>query len=149
MARDKAQWEGIQDFRAILRNMPRHLRDRAKNIVDHYTQITYSQTLTAYPIGDTGNLRRGLTVQEHITDAGVFNSVLSKSSHAHLWEFGTVNRRTEAGWNRGRVIPARDLGRQGLTQIAQRNRIAMDRALMAMMVEEGFVLSGGLSAFGQ
>jgi hypothetical protein len=140
------QWGGMQEFRKLLHEMPSHLRDRAAEIADHYTQVTYSQTLLAYPLGDTGNLRRGLVVEERITNVGVFNAVVSKSKHAHLWEFGTVNRKTQEGWDRGRVRPARDLGREGLIPIAIRNRRAMNHAFMDMMVEEGFELSGVLSA---
>ena len=146
MATRKVQWNGMQEFRALLRTMPTHLRDQARDIVDHYTQITYSQVRQAYPVGDTGNLRKGVVIAERLTDAGVFNVVISKSPHAHLWEFGTVNRETTKGWDRGRVRPARDLGREGLVAIAQRNRIAMNRALIAMMRDDGFVISGALSA---
>ncbi len=138
-------WDGLADFREMLRNMPTHLRDQAKGIVDHHAQITYSQTTVAYPLGGTGNLRKGLVVVDTESDAGVMYEVISKSSHAHLWEFGTVNRKTDDGWNRGRVRPAVDQGRQGLAPIAARNRIKMNRALIEMVRGEGFEVSGSLS----
>jgi len=138
-------WGGMQEFRALLQKMPTHLRDRAKDIVDHYTQITYSQVFISYPLGDSGNLRKGLKVEENITDAGVTNAVISTAHHSHLWEFGTVNRETEAGWKRGRMKSLKEQHRDGVIDIAIRNRKAMNRALVQMMVDDGFEVSGDLA----
>lgn len=143
-------WGGLQEFRALLKNLPRHLRDQARDIVDTATRTTHAQVYAAYPIGPGrygGALRRGLVIDEQTSDAGVFNAVISKSPHAHLWEFGTKDRRTEDNWKRGRVKPARERGIDGLIPTAIRNRKIMEQALIQMMTNEGFIVSGSSDAF--
>jgi hypothetical protein len=146
MSAASVQWAGMAEFRRLLRELPVALRDRAVDIVDNAAHTTESQLLQAYPLGDTGNLRGGVSVAETMQPVGVLERVTSKSPHAQLWEFGTKNRKTKQGWDRGRIRPARDLGQQGLVAIAVRNRRVMNNALIQMLIDEGFDVSGVLNA---
>jgi hypothetical protein len=135
-------WSGLEDFRTILRNIPKALHSEAIPIVDHATEATANQLLLNYPVGDTGNLRAGVRVEKHHEGGGVYDQVRSTSPHAHLWEFGTENRETAKGWKRGHVTPARDKGRETLIGIAIRNRERMDRELFGLLERNGFTVTG-------
>lgn len=142
------RWSGLEDFRLLLRQIPARLVGEAVHIVDNYTDATANQLLLNYPIGDTGNLRKGVKTDKHHDGSGIFNEVRSTSPHAHLYEFGTENRETEKGWKRGRVKPSRDKGRETLIGIAIRNRRRMETDLVAMMTRSGFKVSGGVDGLG-
>lgn len=70
-----------------------------------FTAIAHEAYLQrTYPLGHTGNLRRGV----FITKRNEYSwRVTSGAPHAHLWELGSRGkvRQTRAGYNRG-VMPA-------------------------------------------
>jgi hypothetical protein len=139
------QWSGLEDFRQILQNLPDRLTGEAVHIVDYWADATANQLLLNYPIGDTGNLRKGVRVNKlHEQGQGVYDEVKSSAPHAHLYEFGTQNRETEKGWKRGRVKPFSETGKETLIGIAIRNRRRMDDALVAMLTRDGFKVTRAL-----
>jgi len=127
--------EGFEDFKAMLAQLPDTLAEEAEAIVEHYAEITASSIRQAYPIGDTGKLRRGVKIQVLKRRFVAGRTVRSTSPAAHLWEFGTQNRVTRQGWRRGRM-PAHKP--EGLVAIAVRNRRAMVEALIAMLQKQPF-----------
>lgn len=133
------QWSGLEEFKKDLRNMPADLADEAGDPVEDAGEHTASSLIQSYPLGDTGNLRGGVSVTTERSQFGVSSIVKSKSPHAHLWEFGTENRKTRQGWPRG-TGPEHE--RQGLVPIAQRNRRTMYQQLKALLVAHGFQVSG-------
>jgi hypothetical protein len=132
--------EGLDALRLALRNLPATLTEEASDVVDDATEITASSLRQSYPLGDTGNLRAGVTATVERNRFGVVGVVKSTSPHAHLWEFGTQNRRTHQGWNRGLVGEHRD----GLVPIAQRNRRRMNGTLVELVRSAGFEVTGSL-----
>ena len=118
-------WQNLQEFRVALEAVPRTLHEAARIIIDGATDDTAAALSRNYPLGETGNLRGGIRVHKSATERVILNEVASTAPHAHLWEYGTVNRVTRKGWNRGRVKPARDRGLETLRSLAQRYRRRM------------------------
>lgn len=129
---------GLEELRTALRNLPTELRDEAAGIVTSTVDRVAAELHTAYPDGGTGNLRRGIKKTIDKSAFGVRGTVTSTSRHAHLWEFGTQNRRTRQGWNRGRG-PSHI--RQGLISISLRERRKMEQGLIELVRRAGFEVS--------
>jgi Bacteriophage HK97-gp10, putative tail-component len=144
------QWSGLEEFRVLLRDYPVVLHNEARTIVGEFTDRTATEIVAAYPVGThfgkqrwkAGNLRKGVRVEKHESDLTIINEVRSTAPHAHLWENGTRNRKTKAGWIRGKVIAAWRQGKPTLVSIAMRNRVLMRAALNAMVERLGFQVSG-------
>jgi Bacteriophage HK97-gp10, putative tail-component len=128
---------GLDEFRAGLRSLPTDLAHDGAGFVEDATEHTASSLIQSYPLGDTGNLRRGVTASVTRSAFGVLGQVKSTSAHAHLWEFGTEIRATRQGWNRGRS-PSHH--RDGLIPIAVRNRKTMNGRLIDLVRKAGFVV---------
>lgn len=133
------KWDGLDQFKKDLRNLPEDLAEEAADPVEDAAEFTASSLRQSYPIGDTGNLRGGVVVTTERNRFGVASMVKSKSPHAHLWEFGTENRKTRQGWARG---ISGEHEQQGLVPIAARNRRRMYDALMGVLQKAGFQVSG-------
>lgn len=139
MSNNRIVLTGLDDLRAALQQLPSDLANEAAEIVDHTAEITKSSLIQVYPLGDTGNLRKGVRVKIERGRFAVVGTVLSTSTHAHLFEFGTQDRTTREGWRRGRS-PAHNPG--GLVPIAARNRRAMNQQLKALVERAGFTVTG-------
>jgi hypothetical protein len=137
------EWSGLAELKKGLHDLPADLTREAKTIVDRTAQTTLNQTALAYTGGAAG-LRSSLKIHSSEHYGLAFSEVRNTAKEAHLWEFGTQNRRTYAGWNRGRVIPAADRGQQGLVPIAIRNRRRMYDELMAMLTRAGLTVTGNV-----
>jgi hypothetical protein len=61
--------------------------------------------------------------------------VKSTSPHAHFWEFGTQNRTTSKGWNRGKL---KDQYNRGLVGISIRERAKLNAKLVELVRKAGF-----------
>lgn len=129
---------GLRELIEALRHLPAELAEEAAVPVQEATEHTAAQLIAAYPTGPTGNLKRGVKQTIEKSAAGVVGTVRSTARDAHLWEFGTVNRRTKQGWNRGRS-PSH--AREGVIPIAQRNRKRMYEALREIVRRAGFEVS--------
>jgi hypothetical protein len=131
--------DGLAELRAALRALPEELRSDGAKIVDDAAEVTAASLKQSYPLGDTGNLRGGVSIATEHTPHGTIGIVRSRSPHAHLWEFGTQNRTTRQGWNRGRS-PAHH--NQGLVGIASRNRRRKQARLIDLVRRAGFEVTG-------
>ena len=99
-----------------------------------------SRTLSYYPHGVTGNLRKGLRVREVTSDNyQVQEQIKSRAPHAHLWEWGTKARHTRKGWNRGVMGKAR----VGMVPIAIQERAKLMRAIRAILSSPESALGPG------
>jgi len=59
-----------------------------------------------YPVGKTGNLRRGVRVKDEAPFGDTVKVIVrTLAPHSHLYEKGTKERRTAQGWRRGRLQP--------------------------------------------
>lgn len=134
-------FEGLDAFKAALRQLPEDLTAEGADLVERHTEITETRLVQSYPLGDSGNLRRGVSSTVDRSRGGVIGRVVSKSPHAHLWEFGTQVRKTAQGWNRGSG-PAHF--NQGLVGIASQERRRLNTELIDVLERAGFTVSGAL-----
>jgi len=130
--------KGLDELRRALKDLPADLAQQNRAHVEAATRDAAAALRSAYPRGDTGNLRAGVKTEFDVTPTGTVGTVISRSPHAHLWEFGTVNRRTQQGWNRGRL--ASQIHR-GLTAIAPRERRKLNAAIIDTLRDD-FKVSG-------
>lgn len=135
------KWSGLEELKTHLRNLPSELTQEASPIVDHAAEVTKASLIQSYPVGDTGKLRQGVSVKLDEGASGVRATVISKSPHAHLWEFGTQVRATRQGWNRGKGPSHYN---QGLIGIAMGWRRRMHQQLIDVVRKAGFDVKGTL-----
>lgn len=139
MSSNRLVLDGLAELRAALQRLPEELRQEGAAIIDNAAEVTASSLRQSYPVGDTGNLRAGVSVKTEHTPYGTIGIVTSRSPHAHLWEFGSQNRVTRAGWRRGKSPEHK---KEGLVPIAQRNRKKMNQQLVELVRKAGFQVSG-------
>lgn len=110
-----------------LEQLPDRLRDETEGIVQATADLMAADLRREYPEHE-GALRRGVVVERSAgSEAKV--KVRSKAPHAHLYEYGTVQRFLAGnGANRG-TMPARPT----FIPIAQRNRRRMVEQLMRIV----------------
>jgi hypothetical protein len=142
---------GLAELRTALLQLPDKIEQQANDEVKRTMNEAAAALIASYPVGtagrrykgtdvDPGGLRRGVKKRFRINRRGfATGTVRSTAQHAHLWEFGTVNRATQKGWNRGRMITQYN---RGLVGIAQRERHEMEAALVALVRNHGFTVSG-------
>jgi hypothetical protein len=95
---------GIAELKQALANLPIELKGESTQIVLDTAYAAADDIRTQYPLGLTGNLRKGVrVVVKEIGALAVAAQVRSGAPHAHLWEFGTQARQTKLGWQRGRM----------------------------------------------
>ena len=131
---------GLEELKAALHQLPEELHDEAFGIVADTTDKAEVALLEAYP-SRSGKMKKGVSKKVERSQFGIVGTVTSKSDEAVWWEFGTVNRRTKQGWNRGRG-PAHS--KEGLAAIASRMRRRMNERLIEVVRKAGFVVSGSL-----
>jgi len=139
MAALSFEFEGLDELRAELKQLPADLATEANDDVVKAANDTAAQLKAAYPGGPSGNLRRGVKVTTSVTPTGTVATVISAAPEAHLWEFGTQIRHTQKGFNRG-AAPAHY--NEGLVGIAEQHRRVLDGQLFDLLVRAGFEVSG-------
>lgn len=134
------QWTGLSEFKADLRNLPDELADEAGAIVLSHANEAERLIQGAYPLGPTGNLKRGVRMNmEHSGRAGAAAIVRSTAKHSHIFERGTRQRRTDAGANRGRMPEAQP--NQQMIPIVVRVRRRMNQQLIHMVQKHGLTVT--------
>jgi Bacteriophage HK97-gp10, putative tail-component len=134
----RLQWTGMEEFKQALRNLPEHLTTEAAEIVVSAAEGAGTTVQTNYP-SRTGNLKRGVRVTRKQDKVSVSARVESRASHATIFEKGTRTRRTNRGWNRGRM-PAAPSG-EAMIPTVIRARQAMLLRLIALLEREGFLVA--------
>jgi len=135
----KVEFAGLEELMIELRNLPRDLADQGGDIVEHHAETARAQLVQRYPpkqITKGLGLREGVELEVRRNPFGTVAILHSKSPAAHLWEFGTEDRQTQKGWDRGRA-PEHD---GGLVPIAERNRRALNQDLYALLERNGFTI---------
>jgi hypothetical protein len=150
-------WTGLNEFSAMLAQLPDALVTDAGEIVQRAASDTKAELLEGYPVGPGrkkygqwyagGNLRAG--VSSNVARAGLRTSarVFSTAPHAHLWERGTVARYTtgrgkvRAGLYRG-IMPAHRS--QSLNAIGDRRRAIMNEQLIDMVRAHDLEVEGNV-----
>jgi hypothetical protein len=130
--------DGFSEFSEMLGAMPAAFTDASRSAVQQAADRTEAETIAGYP--GTGHMRAGVKqTQEPGGDATFAVVVHSTAPEAHLWEYGTENRSTQQGWNRGAEPAHRD---QSLIAIADSHRQDMNASLAAMVSNAGFEVTG-------
>ena len=136
---NRIQWEGLDELRRQLRELPTDLRDEASAIVLEAGQAAereIDQGYQRYQI--TGALRSGLTLFKSAATAfGVGVLLRNRAPHAWLFEHGSQTRKT--GWyGSHNPMPARPL----FIPIVRKHRARMYDALKGLLARAGLQVSG-------
>ena len=90
-------WDGLDELRAILKGMPMILAPQVKSIANAHASAAATTLRAAYPIGPTGNLRRGVYLEQRAAQGGSATVLVSGAPHAFIFERGTVVRQGAGG----------------------------------------------------
>ena len=112
--------------------MPDELTNDALAIVATAAEDTASELRGVYP---SGPMQDGVVVSDRSVQYRARFVVESQTEQAVWWEFGTENRTTQEGWNRGAEPAHKDTG---LISIAKRHRVTMRAQLIALVESAGF-----------
>jgi hypothetical protein len=118
-------FSGMADLIRSLEQLPEQMKAEAGHIVQDAANGTATEIRQAYPQKD-GDLVRGVEVEQQ---GELRWKVRSRAPHAHLYEYGTVQRSLNSnGANRG-TMPAQPT----VIPIAQRRRRRMLDGLKSML----------------
>jgi hypothetical protein len=129
---------GLTELQKFISEADEDIRTEATTIVHEATEQTAREWRRRMPRGETGNLQAGLTTKYPAANE-IVGVTLSSAPHSHLVEFGTKNRKTKSGADRGKM-PKLEGDNAGF--IAQRNRSQMYNRLLQMIKRFGFEISG-------
>lgn len=127
--------DGLDELRNALRDMPDQLTNDAIAIVATAAHDTASDIKGQYP---SGPMRDGVVVVDRSAPYRARFVVESRTAQAVWWEFGTQNRVTQQGWNRGAEKAHPD---QSLIRIAKFYRARMHAALVELVRSAGFTVT--------
>lgn len=144
MAGGSVRTVGLEELILELTHAPDEIRRDAMEILREEVEDAAAEIRQAYPVGETGNLRKGVKT-DFPSSTLLIGRVISAAKHSHLYEFGTMTRQTASGASRGRVEP---LGAGGRPQpvtvpIARRHRRKMFERMKDLLIKKGFKVSGG------
>ena len=134
----KLTFDGIEEFKTALRNLPKEMADEAHDVVRTHATIASKKISQAYPQGKTGTLRGGLLVRQIPGKLfTVVYQVASTAKQSSWLEYGVKKlRKTKQGYNRG-ALP-REPEQERMIPIVQRQRISMVKDLIALVARAGF-----------
>lgn len=99
---NRLELDGMDDFRAALRQLPPHLRDDGSEIVQTAAEWAEKEIAAVYrEHKESGNLLDHLKLETKENDFGTSAVLKSTAKHAHIFEDGTAVRKTKSGANRG------------------------------------------------
>lgn len=139
MSNNRFVFEGLDDVRTALRNLPSELTGEASHIVEGNANGA-AATVKAHYARVSGTLVDGVSVE---TVRGQFSTgaiVKSKAPHAWMYENGTQVRHTDKGANRGAMPPAPP-GRAFIPAIIRARR-RMYEQLADLVRRKGLVVTG-------
>lgn len=126
-------WTGLTEFLRDFGSIPERLHTDGMGIIREETEGAAVEIAQAYP-RKTGTLAKRVKTFYPSTTILV-GLVRSMAPHAHLYEFGTKQRKTANGANRG-VMPAANP--EVVVPIARRRRARMARRMVDMLRRAGF-----------
>jgi len=122
---------GFDELRHALVTMPHEIREEAMDVVRDETEGAAIEMMQAYA-AKSGTLRSRVKTSYPVSGA-LIGIALSTAPHSHLYEFGTRQRQTRGGANRG-AMPEHST----TPRIAQRRRERMARRLVELVRRFGF-----------
>lgn len=134
------KFNGLDELRAALRQLPEDMAQEAKGIVLGYADQAKDEIVSGYPLGPTGNLRnRVIVTGREGNKFGAVAIVKSAAPHASIFEKGTKVRHTSRGWNRG-AMPQPDESQRMIPKVI-RLRQKMTADLVALVQRAGFTVT--------
>ena len=146
------QWEGLDELRTALRNLPEELATQAASVVRASAEQAAMDTRLAYPVRQTGLypgprrksswfppgiLRGRVTTTDRSTPVSASFKVKSQAPHANLYENGgKFVRRNKRGANRG-TMPAAPIDARMIPKVI-RIRARMVQQLIEIVKAAGF-----------
>jgi HK97 gp10 family phage protein len=130
------EFSGMAALIRGLQNLPAQVQQEAEGVVQATASLMAAEVRRDYPQGETGNLRKGVVIKhEQGVNGRVRAQVRSVAKHAHLYEYGTVQRYTKgSGANRGTMpaqptfVPAAVRNRQRMVEkladVLRRTKVA-------------------------
>lgn len=132
-------WDGLEELKRDLRNMPSELSGDASEIVVSAAQEAAGEIRAEYESHRrTGNLANHVKVE--VIQGGQFGAgaiVKSTAKHAHIFENGTQARHSAIGANRGAMPPG-----HVFIPIVVRKRREMYSELRSLLTDKGLAVSG-------
>lgn len=137
MANNRIVWNGMEELKRDLRNLPESLAGDASSIVMQAAEGAAAFIRAGYP-EHTGNLKRGVIVSR-LDQGKVAAGAVVKNTAKHAWIFenGTQARHTKIGANRGSMPP----GRVFIPRVIKARR-QMYEHLLSMLQQHGLTVSG-------
>ena len=86
------RWDGLDEFRQLLRDLPTALRDDADAILIEAANRAESEIRRGYTRGKTGALLAGLFQTRRSGPFGIAIRLINKAPHAWLWDNGSEAR---------------------------------------------------------
>jgi len=132
----RVTWTGLDEFLREFGSIPQELNSQGMEILREETEGAAVELAQSYK-RVTGNLARGVKT-EYPSATILVGIVRNKSPHSHLWHWGTTERKTNSGWNRGRMWGKTAKPREPLVPIVRRRRARMARRMVDMLRRFGF-----------
>lgn len=137
MAKGLVVWEGLEEYYAELRQLPKTLTGEAALLVRGAANAVAFDIKGAYPVR-TGKLRDSVSVTPVVRGELITGAVVKNTAkHARIFELGTQARHTSLGANRGSMPP----GRVFVPRIVKARR-ALTQELKDMVARHGAVVTG-------
>ena len=131
----RVQWSGLDEFLREFGSIPQKLHDEGMTIIREETEGAAVEIAQQYAQHvHTGRLARSVRTL-YPSSTILVGIVKSVAPHSHLFEFGTKQRRTLSGWNRGTMPKASP---EITVPIARRRRGRMARRMVQMLRRAGF-----------
>lgn len=106
MSQNRLTWDGLEELRAELRQLPADLAREAGYIVQAEANGAAVAIRTAYgQHRRSGQLQDGVTVEHAASPFGARSIVRSTAPEARVFEVGSQARHTSLGANRGSMPP--------------------------------------------
>ena len=141
MSNNRIRYEGLEELKANLRNLPEHLRDKGREIVVDAGQAAHAEIRQQYEQHRrSGDLLETLEIVETSAAGGFFAGVIIRvKSHKASWfENGTEVRETKGFGLRGRARPANIF-----VPTVMKHRRDMREKLKALVRSQGLRVTGG------
>lgn len=129
------QIEGFDELSRVIEALPEDFsRRELAPVVRSHSDGLATELRSAYTLGGTGTLASRVSVEPGKDAFGLRMKVRSRAPHAHLYEFGTVQRFTAGtGANRG-TMPAKPTFIPAAIRWRERMKRAAKTALQSLRV---------------
>lgn len=137
MSRNRIAFDGLEELKKSLRDMPMELHGEAEKIIEGEANAAAFEVRSKYS-QVSGELVQGVQV-ERVERTRFFagRRVVNKSKLAFIYENGTQTRQTKLGYARGRMPPA-----HVFIPVMIRRRKVMYEKLRDMMKRKGLKVVG-------